>query len=190
VHILIRNEKVVKLDASRTIFFTVFLSLIKDKNNNFKESEKLTQLDICPNKIIISRQFGPFYLRMKISDKIIVACKKFFTEYFAKENSVFDCYAFVNLIDEIQPHLVSKARLYWDFEEISENQIRRGDRLLLSKGSRHFKHAFVALTPKLGISVYGAGGDIEFSDISDMIRDFSADTIYRVTKKIDSTPRS
>jgi hypothetical protein len=183
MHIFITNKKIKGLDASGTISLTVFLSLMKDRNNNFKESYQLTPVDVCSDEIVIRKQFGPFYLSMKISDKIIVACKKFFTEYFAKSDSMFDCYSFVNLIDEVTQHSILVSRLFWDFEEISEKQIRRGDRLLLFEGSRDFKHALVALTPRLGISVYGLGGDIEFSDISDMIRDFSTNRIYRITPK-------
>jgi hypothetical protein len=191
MRIFITNKKVTGLDASGTVSLTAYLSFIRDKNGTFRESFELTSSDVCINEIVMRRQFGPFYLRMKISDKVIVACKKFFTEYFARENSMFDCYAFVNLIDEVPPHNVLVSRIFWDFEEISEAQIRQGDRLLLFQGSRYFKHALVALTPRLGISVYGSGGDIEFSDISDMIRDFSTDTIYRITsKKVESAPRS
>jgi cell wall-associated NlpC family hydrolase len=63
-------------------------------------------------------------------------------------------------------------------------RLKVGDIVFLLKSKENdFRHAALYVGHGLYISVYGAGGDLEFSTLKDMLRDFDAEHVVTATPR-------
>jgi ADP-heptose:LPS heptosyltransferase len=89
-----------------------------------------------------------------------------------KKDLLFDCYAFTNLVFEIEQHKILDMKKFW------RTKPRRfflsvGDVIFLTnKADSSFYHSAIYIGYGLYISIYGAGGDLEISCLNDMKYDF------------------
>lgn len=112
--------------------------------------------------------------RVQPDSKITRAVRAFLREKHGSDELAFDCFAFACAVAGIELHSSRYLHGFWDLHDLPE-KMHSGDVVFfLDRQRRHFKHAAVYFGGGLCISVYGGGGDLEFSRIKDMQREWDA----------------
>lgn len=112
---------------------------------------------------------------------------EFLTQYHAQTNMNFDCYAFANLVQDQPVHKCTHMLRFWDIKSATELGIG-GTVFFLDADDLRFRHAAIYLGSRLFVSVYGAGGDLEFSTFNDMESDFGASDAAMALPRKAATP--
>jgi hypothetical protein len=121
--------------------------------------------------------------RMRLAETIERGIIRFLNNYHDRRDMSFDCYAFACLVAALPQHDKLFARRFWSLAP-THSLPKEGEILFMMNGNnRAFQHAAVYLGDELFVSVYGAGGQLEFSTLRDIIRDFKADQILLATPR-------
>jgi hypothetical protein len=110
---------------------------------------------------------------------------RFLHEHHAKQNIKFDCYAFANLVQEIEAHPCCYLYRNWDTKPY-RGEVGVGDTVFLvtpGEEMSNFHHAAIYIGRGLYISVYGAGGDLEITTLQDMKKFYKAKCVLVGTPK-------
>jgi len=118
---------------------------------------------------------------VKIPPDVSRGIARFLRLYNHPKNDDFDCYSFANLLHRF-PLFEPKAYLLsrWSLERLS-GKPDPGGVVFLMEGRENFKHAAIYLGADIYVSVYGAGGQLEFSELNDMRHDFRASSVFLAT---------
>lgn len=145
--------------------------------------EDCTHFGDIKNVDIVLMKQGQF-VQFEIGDALRKSVIKFLNSYHGKQDSSFDCYSFASLVGGItKPHDKKHLAEYWDLS-VPLGHSRSGDIVfLIDKNKGHFYHAAIYAGFGLYISVYGAGGNLEFSKLKDMRKDFKSEHVIRATPK-------
>jgi hypothetical protein len=136
----------------------------------------------APVRLVIKRRFRRLK-RVQRLPHLQKAMREFFESHYAQQHMEFDCYAFVNLVHGIEPHGVTYMALFWETSPLKQ-PLRPGDTLFfLDPANQMFHHAAIFIGWGLCISIYGGGGDIEFSTIADMKRELKAKQVLLAKPK-------
>jgi hypothetical protein len=112
-----------------------------------------------------------------LSQEIRTAILKFMLEYHAKIDLSFDCYDFVCMYKGIKKHNKMHLLDYWNVSKIPM-WVPVGSVVFFNNlDSSYFHHAAIYIGRGIYLSVYGAGGDLEFSTLKSMKRSFGAKSI-------------
>lgn len=109
--------------------------------------------------------------KIDLCDEVRQGVCNFLNGYHARQDMSFSCYQFANLVHGVPQHTCHYLFKHWDVESAVE-LIPGGTVFLLDLESQMFRHAAIYLGYGLFVSVYGAGGDLEFSTLEDMVREF------------------
>lgn len=119
---------------------------------------------------------GLYGRRLSLPPELKDAIVHFLRKYHAKQNTSFDCYAFVNMVKGVEAHKVYCMHGFWKVTP-KPRHVPVGSVIFLCSET-HFYHAAVYIGFGLYISVYGAGGDLEVATLKDMKRDSRATMVY------------
>lgn len=153
------------------------------QGRKFKQLNDYTNFgEFGSTRVVIDRSF----CRLKRVPKNLLPQKgidEFLRTHHAKQHIEFDCYAFVNLVRRVEPHKVRYLNHFWK-TQLQKDAPRVGDILfLVNRGGDFFHHAAVYLGFGMYVSVYGGGGDLEFSTLQHMQKEFKARRVLRATPK-------
>ncbi len=124
--------------------------------------------------LILIRRFSQ--KRLDLPDEIQQSISFFLQNYHAKQDTSFDCYAFVNLTKGVETHTAPQMLKYWKRRPLPW-LLPIGSVVFLESGDNQFHHAAVYLGHGLCISVWGAGGDLEVATLKAMKRDYGAESV-------------
>ncbi len=135
------------------------------------------------------------FRKMKLPGNVLEAISKYISLQSNDENYNIDCFAFCCLAAGLQipARNEDNRRTEGDFDRWeleTSDWISPGDVYFLyhrkrEEGKNHyaFRHAAIYLDNGLFVSVYGAYGELVFSTMEDMERDFDANLTFRVRPK-------
>lgn len=126
----------------------------------------------------ISMRFGPFRRNIPLNDRLRAGISRFIAHFQGKENLDIDCYAFVNLVYGLPVHTCRQLYRYWNLKPLRFSPRLGQVVFLLRPSEQGFRHAAIYVGRGLYISVYGAGGDLEISNMKDMFEDFEAERAF------------
>lgn len=99
----------------------------------------------------------------------------------AKSHEWFDCYSFACLVHRVPEN---KKQLSKKWVVVDRKAPKVGDVIFfLDKRGDRFRHAAVYLADGIYVSVWGAGGDLEFGTLEDMRKTYKDDVIVSVTTR-------
>jgi len=146
--------------------------------------EKGSFADIDDVKIVALRTFLGIRTsrQLPLTAGIKIAISKFLFHFHLKDAMSFDCYSFACLVNGVEDEgRVDAAEFRRKWRRVSKPWMYRpGDTVLLVNNDFGFKHAAVYAGHNLWLSVYGAGGELQISRLSDMKRDFDAPLVYSI----------
>jgi len=146
----------------------------KGKSLPFQDCQLPINIDDV--EIVVLRRFlGNKTLRLP--SQVKSAILYFLRNYHKEAIASFDCYAFVNLINDHEVHSVRHMLAFWEIYK-KPPLPHVGAILFYCSNDGEFHHAAVYIGSGLYISVYGAGGHLEVSTHKDMMRDFKATSVY------------
>lgn len=151
------------------------------RNTIVKEGDKYTNLqDLKPfqeyedvEAVLIGRFFK---WRLCLTDDVKAGIKLFMKKYHAQQNLNIDCYAFANLVKNVEAHKTPSMFLHWRIKRLW-GRPKLGSVIFLVKSKNQFRHAAIYVGRGLYISVWGAGGDLEIASLKSMKKDFEADRV-------------
>lgn len=154
---------------------------------------KAARLNHCENpgevdsvEMVFARDSGASLVRERLELPSLLrrATVLFLNHYQWKQDIAVDCYAFACMAHEVHRHDKFFMLSYWDLSPIRHVPDVGQVIFLMGNMGRpdmFFAHAAVYLGRGMFISVYGAGGQLEFSTLRDMVRDFRADDVLLAT---------
>ena len=153
------------------------------KEGVYKRLHECNQFDdLSTIKIVLKGRWGKIS-RIPRNALLEKALRIYLQSYHTRAPMSFDCYAFVNLVQDVTTHKVAYMHAFWDIEQLRRKP-EVGDILFLGDFKEHFfMHAVVYIGLGLCISVYGGGGDIEVSTIADMKRELNAKDVFIARQK-------
>jgi hypothetical protein len=151
--------------------------------NDYADFTEVTQLLILvEGKKIFSRAK---FKTLKIPENIQSGIIAFLKTYQGKQDIAYDCRSFVNSVFGVTQHPTKYLLGFWKTEPL-DWWPRAGDVVfLVAKHERDFRHAAVCIGPDLYVSVYGAGGDLEFASLEDMKKSFQAEQVLFAVPRED-----
>lgn len=172
-------QVVVSVDGVR---FTVYRTLVQEGRGPIAELNNSAILDPSGVRIVMRKWF----IRLKRVPRLPLLEKgmeEFFRKYHMRQDIAFDCYALVNLVHGIEPHKKEHLLDFWEMR--AAQSFNEGDVLFFVDVTDHqFHHAAIYIGCGLCVSVYGAGGDLEFSTPKHMKQEFGAKDILIATPKM------
>lgn len=115
-----------------------------------------------------------FKRNLRLDDRVQAGISRFIAEYQGQDRQEFDCYAFVNLVYGLPVHTCRELFRYWDIRPLWFRPRRGQIVFLLQPNEQGFCHAAIYIGRGFYISVYGAGGDLEITEMKHMFKDFEA----------------
>lgn len=176
-----------KIETADGRSWTVNKMLLKDGDSLCSFQERKTFTNVTAVRFALKK--GTYRIEsLRVNEKIRIAVSKFLNEYHGKQDLNFDCYAFVNLICDVEPHKVKDMDAYW-VTRPSAVRPKDGEIIFLvtpdgpkEKGSS-FHHAAIHIGKGLYLSVLGAGGDLEVAGLEDMKREFGSSEVLSATPR-------
>ncbi len=115
------------------------------------------------------------------------ALLKYLRSYHAREDWSFDCLSLANLVAGLPTYPKHLLWRFWNkipmkFGPLTYQQVKPGDVVLLMKKNT-FHHAAINIGDDLYVSVWGAGGDLEFASLRMMERAYGSIQILRATPR-------
>jgi len=185
--ITIGPKKGVVITADRR-YVKIFPAFIEQQGETVRLNDYARSGEIDHVEILLVQENKPSSTKQRLElaqghEKGIV---HFLNRYQCEQNMSFDCYAFATMINDLPQHAKLHALTHWNFEPI-RSLPKAGQTIFLMSAfddeNMIFAHAAVYLGSDLFISVYGAGGQLEFSTLRDMIRDFRANDVLLATPR-------
>lgn len=132
-------------------------------------------------EIILKR--GIFWKRLPLTREIQEGILEFLGDYSARSDWIFDCYAFVNMVNNVPPHKTEHLLGFWEITPLAGAPTSGQTVFLLTEETSSFHHAAMYLGYGFYVSVYGYGGNLEISTLNDMRRDFGAKDVVTATPR-------
>ncbi len=154
--------------------------------------KKIVGLNECSNigwlnsvELLMARQTGPSWTKRKIdiSPELNKGIVCFLNHFHRRLHVWFDCYAFANLVSGLPRHAKQFAIDHWELTRIWGESGCGKTVFLTGPDGKTFLHAAIYLGRHRYISVYGAGGMLEISNLPDMMREFGAVRTYLATPR-------
>lgn len=122
---------------------------------------------------------------LALPDRIRAKIAYFLATHQGQQRIEMDCYAFANLTYDLPEHSCREMHQYWKLRRLWLSPRAGQAVFFLSPKERIFHHAAIYLGKGLYISAYGAGGDLEITDLKDMLRDFRAEKAFLALPKVN-----
>jgi hypothetical protein len=126
----------------------------------------------------ISIRFGRFRRKIPLNDRLRAGISRYIAHYQGKGQLDIDCYAFANLVYGLPVHTCSELLRYWELRPLWFRPRRGQVAFLLRPSESGFRHAAIYLGNGFYISVFGAGGDLEITQMKYMFKDFDAEKAF------------
>lgn len=126
--------------------------------------------------------FGDKFKHLNGTQQIYTAVENFLRDKHGRQDVDYDCYSFVNEYLDVPQHKKIDMLQYWELG-LARRHPKAGDVVFLVSNPSMFHHAAIYVGFGRYISVYGAGGDLEFSTLGDMMKDFKAELVFRAVPK-------
>lgn len=112
----------------------------------------------------------------------VESCILFFLKELQVEpDFVFDCFSLVCFMKEV-PEDKTRLLRYWDLHSLPK-KLDTGEVVIFTQATNTFCHAAIHLYKGICVSVYGAGGMLEFSTIPQMQEGFNAEHVWHAVRK-------
>lgn len=177
LHVLVKRSKE-KIESADGQEFLVYRTVLAGSDIRLTEADAERTSHV--RDVRIDKQNRSGNRDLKVDEPIRYTIARFLRLHDGNEE--FDCYSFVNLLHRL-PLFENKAylRSRWTLERASGKQAPGAVLFLMNKDGSEFKHAAVCLGSDIFVSVYGKGGQLEFSALNDMRHDFRAEAVFLAT---------
>ena len=175
IYVSPRDQKIVTVDGCA---MTVKATWVRGARGLVSLQDLEVPADLDDVEFVYTRRFFPKKLHMP--EEVKSAILGFLNTYHRKQDTSFDCYAFVNLVKGVETHKVPYMLQYWELRALPW-RVRSGTVVFLLSGNDHFHHAAVCLGSGFYLSVWGAGGDLEIATLEGMMRDYHAEYVAVAT---------
>jgi hypothetical protein len=176
---------VITADNRRVKIFPAFIEQ-RGKTVRLNDYENIGNIDCVEILVVSQRQASPKKQCLGLEQGLEEGIVHFLNRYQSVREMSFDCYAFANLVQGLPQHAKQFALMHWNLVP-ARSLPKAGQTIFLMSAFDDenviFAHAAVYLGSGLFISVYGAGGQLEFATLRDMIRDFRADEVLLATPR-------
>ncbi len=113
---------------------------------------------------------------ISLSQEIKESIIHFMQRYHAKSDLSFDCYDFVCKYKAVEKHEKLHLLDHWNISRLPMILPVGSVVFLIDPDPAYFHHAAIYIGKRIFLSVYGAGGDLEFSTLKSMRRSFKTKT--------------
>ena len=116
-----------------------------------------------------------------------LAVRKYLDCYHAREDHSFDCLSLANLVVGLPTYPKHLLWRFWNtnpikFGPLQHQRVLPGNIIFFMSGNV-FHHAAINISDDTYVSVWGAGGDLEFTSLKMMERAFGAQQVVRATAR-------
>ena len=138
--------------------------------------------EVVDVEVVVGKRF--FSKKIQLPQDVKRAVLNFLRNYHAKQDESFDCYSFSNEVKGLRAHRAYAMRLYWETKSLPWF-IPIGSVVFLLGEEGKFYHAAIYIGCGLYISVWGAGGDLEFATLKSMCLDYGAERVVLARPKTE-----
>ncbi len=171
IYVSPRDMPIITVDGYR---MSVKIALVYEAGDFISLQDWKPPPEMNDIEIVLVRRFRP--KRFQLPHNVRQAVLHFLKHYHSKQDIMFDCYAFANLVKQVEVHEVPYMLKYWK-KKPKPWFIPTGSVVFFESGEDRFHHAAVYIGHGLYISVWGAGGDLEVATLKSMKRDYGAERV-------------